>query len=312
MSLLPLQNTLLALFQSPYTDNIIRGIAFIGFLQLLQLILPHLAGIAHDMGKIGRIVVFPHGNIRHLHTGKLTPALLDLRHAFIGNVFHNCRGEILLVGCEPHGIEDVDHVQNSGITGDNGIAVVILHLVKMIALFGIIEDGLRILAEGALRKILLIAAVGLGNEAALLGFGAGGEAEAAVAVHRNLVLPLQRILILFYDLRQLLQHAVTAVDAALCRIEGIGIRDGNVVLQGIVGQKLSVPVIDISAGAGSGGFRQNPLLILLQVFIAVQNLQLKKLHDQNGKQCREGNGQSKKPGRKNSSQNFSDQLPDLS
>ena len=108
-----------------------------------------------------------------------------------------------------------------------------------------------------------------------------------ILIEPNLILSVDGIAVLLDDLRQVIQHQIPAVDAAVRRVVGSVVRDRNVVLKLVIREETTVAVIDIAPRTDRGHLRQGTVLIIREILITVHDLELEQATREHGKQDRE-------------------------
>ena len=94
-----------------------------------------LTCITYNMAHIRRIIVLSHRNIINVYALKLALCFKYLCRTLFRNIFHYGCGLISLVGSQTHGIKDIDHIQGQLIRQNDGIFLLIPHIVKSVSAF---------------------------------------------------------------------------------------------------------------------------------------------------------------------------------
>ena len=97
-----------------------------------------------------------------------------------------------------------------------------------------------------------------------------------ILIELYLILSVDGIAVLLDDLRQMIQHQITAIDALIRRIVGTVVCDRNVVLKLVIREETTVAVIDIAPRTDRGHLRQGTVLIIREVLISVHDLELEQ------------------------------------
>ena len=276
VALLTLQLRLHALLETPDTDGVVQLVALIGLSELCELILPDLTGIADDVAQVRRIVVLSHGNIFDIDALQLPLRLEDLRHALLRHVLYDGRGLVALVGGETHGEEDIDHVEGGLVVKDDGHAVFILDVIEAVTTLRGIEGLLCTDAKVLLAEVGDIAPADVRDETLPVIVGARRELKLVILIEFDLILSVDGIAVLLDDLRQVIQHQISTVDAAVRRVVGSVIGDRDVILKLVIREETTVAVIDIAPRTDRGHLRQGTVLIIREVLISVHDLELEQ------------------------------------
>ena len=296
-TLFPVEILLHVFFNACAADDIVQGVIAAQLLEACQLVLLDPAYISDDMGEGNAVIVYALRGLFAAHAEKLRLVFQDLGAGKFLHVVDDSGAFITLEGGEAHGVADVDELHRFEGRELSRASVLVLQTVQAIVFDApadqfLRRDVRRVITCGTGQILHSPQSVEVTQEALPCVFADTGVTVFSVLVDTDLQTPHDGLPVGVQDLHQAVQHGVAFTDSLIVA----GVLHCHVVGKTVVGQKFPVAVKDISAG-GRGCHGLFCLLdVIVQIGLAVQDLEPVQPEHYDCQQKSVACSQQKKPG----------------